>query len=452
MAITPFISGYIEKVKVKLNEEEELKLCEEIRKDEAQFRIHNNMLVMHHVIMESKNTKVNVEIYKILEQYYPNNQRKKEAFDYWMQTAILDEYFVKTMIITSNIIPSIISYNNLLHNNNIVNSTQLMNIIKIILFYGYFENKFVKKDLDDDLLNILLTHFCVTTPMVINYFENNDKNADIINARNLAKNNNIHIKTKQEIFDIFILYSLPINKEIVLMLLDIKISINSLEKFGIDMDENIYIKCIQKDFYPYKLTCPITDKIIHEELKKSKNILKVKELKEHGGEFNTCCLEVACSVLNNYTVLKFLVNELKIISNETCMKNLIKIHSTTYIQDFDLLIQNYTNKKILSKKDKKIVKLDNESTLNIIPKKIIDKNTNYSLKKKIKNFLKISDKIEKIEYEKICEFFITYLIVNNLVIGNYFVINSDLSKLLKINCCSILHIDEIDNLITYFVE
>ena len=43
-------------------------------------------------------------------------------------------------------------------------------------------------------------------------------------------------------------------------------------------------------------------------------------------------------------------------------------------------------------------------------------------------------------------------ISNDLVIGNYFVINSKMSLFLKINHCTIMNIDELHNILTYFID
>ena len=45
-----------------------------------------------------------------------------------------------------------------------------------------------------------------------------------------------------------------------------------------------------------------------------------------------------------------------------------------------------------------------------------------------------------------------YLIKNKLVIGKYFVINTELANLLKINNCIIIDISELNNILTYFVD
>ena len=45
-----------------------------------------------------------------------------------------------------------------------------------------------------------------------------------------------------------------------------------------------------------------------------------------------------------------------------------------------------------------------------------------------------------------------YLINNKLIIGNYFVIDCKLSNLLKINNSTIINVDQIHNMLTYFIE
>ncbi len=45
-----------------------------------------------------------------------------------------------------------------------------------------------------------------------------------------------------------------------------------------------------------------------------------------------------------------------------------------------------------------------------------------------------------------------YLINKKLIIGNYFIINDELSAILKLETSSLLHIDQIKNIITYFID
>ena len=72
------------------------------------------------------------------------------------------------------------------------------------------------------------------------------------------------------------------------------------------------------------------------------------------------------------------------------------------------------------------------------------------LKEKIKKFFSV--KKNKIKYVDLLQIMLKYIISNNLVIGNYFVLNNRLSKFLNINPCVLININEIKNILTYFVE
>lgn len=256
-----------------------------------------------------------------------------------------------------------------------------------------------------------------------------------------------------EIINMFILYGLLVDKNLILKLLDNKCQINSIEKYNIVIDEDIYLKCSELNFYPYELQIIPTDKILHAELAKFNNLDKIKKLKELGGKFDTCCLEKASCVANNLKVFKYLINELKIMPTDLCIKNYIKQKITYDSQEFDILFDNYTNKKIkLSEPTQKVnLKLDIKSTLTIEPHKIIiDKIYEYKLKNKIRKFFDYKYKI--IKYDDLYELVLKYLLSKNLIIDSYFIINNDLSVLLKLNECSILHIDQLDNILTYFIS
>ena len=256
-------------------------------------------------------------------------------------------------------------------------------------------------------------------------------------------------KIVNEIIDMFILYGLQVNKQLVLKLLENKYRINFIEKYNVIIDEDIYLKCCEKNYYPYELQIIPTDKILHAELLKYDNLDKIKKLKEQGGKINTCCLEKASCVQNNFKVLKFIINELKVMPSELCIKNYIKQKINYDSQELDILLDNYTNNNVKIPEPKQHLKLDVNSTLAIEPLKIvIDKQREYMLKNKIRNFLNYKYKI--IKYGDLYELMMTYLLSKNLIIDSYFIINSSLSVLLKLNECSILHIDQLDNILTYF--
>ena len=95
--------------------------------------------------------------------------------------------------------------------------------------------------------------------------------------------------------------------------------------------------------------------------------------------------------------------------------------------------------------------LDNDSTMTI-DKRTIEINTelDYVLKTKIKKLFDYKKKT--IKYVDLYELMLKYLINHNLIIGNYFVINGELCNLLKINQCTLVNIDQLDNILSYFID
>lgn len=100
-------------------------------------------------------------------------------------------------------------------------------------------------------------------------------------------------------------------------LLDYQIKINFLEKYGVIVDEDIYLKCIEKNFYPYELNIIPTHKIMHQVLLKTSELREIKLLQEKGGIYDTCCIEFAYKKANTI-IVKYLLNELNIQVNEEC--------------------------------------------------------------------------------------------------------------------------------------
>jgi hypothetical protein len=95
--------------------------------------------------------------------------------------------------------------------------------------------------------------------------------------------------------------------------------------------------------------------------------------------------------------------------------------------------------------------IDNSCTMTIERKDIIiDKNSEYVLKNKVRKFFNCEKK--NIKYLELYELMLKYLIEKKLVIGNYFLVNEQLENLIKINQCTIIHIDQLDNILTYFVD
>ena len=251
-----------------------------------------------------------------------------------------------------------------------------------------------------------------------------------------------------EIIDIFVLYGFKITKDIIIKLLKKGCYVNSIEKHQILIDNSILEECAELGYYPYDFTCIPSLKVMMKECTKENNLEQIKKLKEKGGVINTQCLEKACSVKKNGKTIKYIISDCKVKPNDICLDTF----QTTYgLEALDIIMKHYENKKEeVVKKNNKLI-LDNDSTMTVEKKNIeINNNFDYVLKSKIKKLFDY--KKNTIKYVDLYEHMLKYLINHNLIIGNYFVINNELCNLLKITQCALLNIDQLDNILTYFID
>jgi hypothetical protein len=257
------------------------------------------------------------------------------------------------------------------------------------------------------------------------------------------------IKKVAEIIDIFVLFGFKITREIVFLLLKKKCYINNIEKYFIDINDEMLVVCAELNFYPYNYNCIPSQKVMLIECKKEENLLQIKKLTEKGAVINIECLETACKVNKNSKVIKYMINDCKMKPNDNCLKNFQSIYN---IEPLDILMQNYSNNNEQHIKINNKIELDNESTMTIEPKQtiVIQTDGEYLLKTKINKLLNYNKKI--IKYYDLYELMLKYLINHKLVIGNYFVINNELCNLFKINQCALINIDQLDNILSYFID
>lgn len=368
-----YIRNFVNTVSTRLTNENEELHCKVIKEHNKYFR--KNLKYLHFIMDHSKNAKINCEIYKIISEFYTQDN--------------------------------------------------MSNTLKFFLSSGA---------INEELIICVLER--MTTKITLEYVDK------LLSRTSKLDNNYV-----SNIIDIFILYELEVNKDLVMKLLDHQVKINSLEKYGVVVDEDIYLKCIEKNFYPYELNIIPTHKIMHQVLLKTNELKEIKLLQEKGAKYHTCCIEFAYKK-GNTNIVKYLLNELSIQVNEECFIKCASIPNTSQ-HLLELLAKNYNKVKpnvIISKQS---LKLDNDATLKIEPANIIiNKENDYILKNRIIKFFGIQKKI--IKYNGLYEIVVKYLISKKLIIGEYFVINEDLCGLLKVNICTILHIDQLDNIISHF--
>ena len=334
-------------------------------------------------------------------------------------------------------------------NNFISKSEILKHIYKLI--YNFIDEKFKLEVFNKSIISL-------DKELILLLLENKDIKPNIDTVNKLVEkcycrsDGAIGSTQVAEIIDLLCDYGLVINKTIVIKLLQHGCYINNLEKHNIIVDQEILGTCSNNSYYPYKFETKPNLDILKKECSKSDNILIIKKLKEFGGEYTTECLAEACKIKKNGKVIKYLINECNVKSDNQC---LINFQESYGLEALDSLMKNYTLTTSTNLQEKpKTIELDKNSVMNIIPRNIkLDKNNEvieYKLKSKINTFFNFNKK--NITYNELYQNILIYLINNNLVIGNYFIINEKISNLLKINHCIIMHIEEIHNMLTYFID
>lgn len=354
--------------------------------------------------------------------------------------------------------------NYILKNKNILSQKEnINNTLKIAHMYAtksYILNnvyKLISNDINGnqkkEILNKAITTF--DKNLILMILEKKDIVLDIdIICKLIEKSNHHSHKQTADIIDILCDYGLVVDKKIIIKLLERNCYVNNLEIHGITVDNDILAICAHHNFYPYKFDIVPNTEILKKECSKSDNITTIKKLKEFGGIYTTECLEEACKISGNKFVLKFLINDCDVKVSDKCLQN---FQETYNIGSLDILMSKYKSQNPIEKNitdEIKHIELNEKSTMSIIPKNIEvnikDDTVKLELKNKIRKFFDYKKKI--ITYKELYELTLKYLITNKLVIGKYFVVDTDLSNLLNINNCVIMNINELYNILTYFVD
>ena len=327
-------------------------------------------------------------------------------------------------------------------------------IVKTI--YNTINSSTLSPQIKQEILNKSIGSF--DKDLILSLLDNNNIIPDINTIINLVSKSYVkpsgsnNCKQVAEIIDILCEFGLIITKPIIIKLLETGCYINNIEKYNIDIDEEILVKCANLSYYPYKFTIIPTINVLKKECTKSDNLDTIKKLKEFGGIYNTECLVEACKIKKNGKIIKYLINECGIKANDECVK---EFQLSYGIESLDIIIDNYSKSSLVeNNQSNKIIELNKNCIMNVTPRDInIDKDNEtieYILKSKIKTFFDYKKK--NIKYIEVYQLMLKYLIDNNLIIGNYFIIDEKISNLLKINHCTIMHLDQLHNILTYFID
>jgi hypothetical protein len=347
-------------------------------------------------------------------------------------------------------------FDELLENDNIITIIDMFINRPIIVKYIY---SLISKSKNNTVIKKALLERCVKTynkELIITILEESNENllsaelfTTLINQNYFRElDGSYTAKQTSEIIDIFVLYGYEITKELVIKLLDRGCYVNNIEKHKIEIDNEIVLKCSNLNYYPYDFSCIPSVEILLIECSKPNNLDKIKLFKEKGGIYNRDCLIKACGVRKNGKVIKYLINDCNIKPDLDCIKS---FQDNYGIEALDILIHNYSKNNTSEKRIERKIEIDNSILVSIDKRDFeIDMDYSYNIRSKIKKLLCYKKNV--ITIQELEELFLKYLINQKLVIGNYFVVNNDLCSIIKINQSTLINIDEVKNIITYFIE
>jgi hypothetical protein len=369
----------------------------------------------------------NFVTYKNLITYilsYNNNNFNKKMFKMFNSNILTDEIKITLFILLINNNTKNDCYYYILHIKQHIND-----------LYFNINDKIKRNDLYIILLHLFKIDYINFKDIIDDIYKNNHyidfsvkKLKELISFFSINRNNiNIFIK----------LNNIEIDKELLKYLIYKKIKV----EHNIPIDEELLLCCSINHFIPYKIDCIPTDEIVSEVCKYN-DMNNVKKIIEAGGKLEHKHLLYACNLYENGNIIKYLID-----------------HTKPDMQILDRLLERYNAKIYLNvintefyKKDEKIVEFNEELLFKIEKNENdIDNNKKYLIKSKIRNLLNIK-KTKKYNINELLVLFINYLENNRLIIQNYFILNEELSEIIKTDVNRVLNVSEIKNFVSYFIK
>lgn len=383
--------------------------------------IENGIELLTLIILRDKKV-----MYKNLITYilsYNNNNFNKKMFKMFNSDVLPDETRITLFLLLINNTRRD-SYYYILHIKQHIND-----------FYFNINDKIKKNDLYIILLHLFKIDYINYKDIIDDIYKNNHyinfsikKLKELIEKNEINKNNiNIFIK----------LNNFEIDKELLKYLICKKIKV----EHNIPIDEELLLCCSINHFIPYKIDCIPTDEIVSEVCKYN-NMEHIKKIIEAGGKLEHKHLLYACNLYENGNIIKYLIN-----------------HTKPDMEILDRILERYSTKIYLNvintefyKNNEKMVEFNEELLFKIEKNENdIDNNKKYLIKSKIRNLLNIK-KTKKYNINELLVLFINYLESNRLIIQNYFILNKELSEIIKTDVNRVLHINEIKNFVSYFIK
>jgi hypothetical protein len=252
------------------------------------------------------------------------------------------------------------------------------------------------------------------------------------------------------ILDLLIKHGLIVTKKVVMDLIKINKIIPNPELFGVILDEDIIVTAIKQKYFSYVPPFTPTNKMMEELCENlpdaTKSIEYLEKYKSLGGKFTQKCMENA-TTCNNKSVIKYLIEVAKINVDTVSYAN-FSMRQESHIL-FDAFEPTPINHEIIDADT--FVELNNEilTTITKCPK-TFNETDMCVLNKRMKELLGI--KSITIPFGTLSPQIIQYLINNQYVIGQYFVIDGEFANIMQMEGGEICHIDEVRNIAEYLVN
>ena len=159
--------------------------------------------------------------------------------------------------------------------------------------------------------------------------------------QNRERLNNTRNLIITDIIDIFIYNGYQLTYDNLLKATSCSIVINNIEQFQFKLDNRFYDLCFDYNFYPSYYDQQNNLNILIKECKRAGNLTNIRKiiLKDKISP-NQECLENACLVKNNHSVIKFLIETCNLKPNNKCLQNIMLLNTSKPLTYF---INSYIN-------------------------------------------------------------------------------------------------------------
>lgn len=259
-------------------------------------------------------------------------------------------------------------------------------------------------------------------------------------------------KIIKKMIELIIFHGYTLTYEDILLLASKEIDLGNYEDFKDYDDGRLYNICVCKQFHPsYFDRLKSNNETFHELFKRRLLLGTIRDSLKKGMRLDVKCLQNACAIHDNITVLKFLLSK-GLVADEVCLKNLI---SATRDKSVKLILDSFvTRKDVKDIKDIKdnlelisLPKDFNELKLISIPKNFLSfvghsgikvfSNKKYSFKTIKKKILCMLRNYKIISMDSM------QINVDNFVLNGYIKLS---------NSCNVIPIESMDSLIYTMIE